>query len=131
MAAPHPAHPPKLVPPRLSPPAPHLRAQAQVCVLAAVASPCSRRLLLSCRLCPPLHHEPAGCILHVAEAVSAGGEEPPRCSVEQEPEAGRVVAARTVAILEAVPQLAERREVAQRCGVRTQRLEVMGRWRRL
>jgi hypothetical protein len=51
--------------------------------------------------------------------------------VEQEPEAGRVVAARTVAILEAVPQLAERREVAQRCGVRTQRLEVMGRWRRL
>jgi hypothetical protein len=106
--------PPELVPPRLSPPAPHLRAQAQVGVLASVVSPRSRRILLSGRLRPPLHHEPAGCVLRVAEAVPAGEEHLPRRGVEQEPATGRVVAARAVAVLEAVPQLAERREVAPR-----------------
>ena len=133
-----PAHraPPELMPPRLPPPAPRVRAQAQLLlrVLAGAASDSvcrSRRGLLGAHQRPPLHHEPAGrrggsvVVLLPGGAAAArrrrGGGELARRGVEQEVAAGRGVAARAVAVLEAVAELAERRDVAQPRGARAQR----------
>lgn len=114
--------PPELVPPRLPPPAPRVRAQPQVlaavvlavAVFAREAPP--RRRLGAVRV-PPRDHEPAhrvlgGAAVVVSVVVLLPGEVLAGGGVEEEAAAGGGVAAGAVAVLEAVAELAERRGVA-------------------
>ena len=111
--------PPELVPPRLPPTAPRVRAQAHVGIAVAFSS------CLGSGQRPPLHHEPTGSVFFFlavsAVRVRRGDEELARGGVEQEAASGGGVAARAVAVLDAVAELAERRDVAEPRGARAQR----------